>query len=197
MNHFYKWTIESRPIYGLGKFDTTGTWQSVTGPLVMCKNGFHVCRRQDLPFLCGTCLWQVETRGEELEEELIENDLDDNKLCFREIRFLRQLKWNREDMLEFFRWCMSRIPVNISCANSNIRAAAYADLATAREISAACKADLAINRGGSLLFLHRAYRAEAQAVRSAAALLACYRNAIIERREQLEWIENRIGETLS
>jgi hypothetical protein len=58
----------------------------------MCRVGYHVCTRKQVPHWRGTELWEVEVRGEHLGE----ND----KECWSEMRFVRKLKWTRKDMEE-------------------------------------------------------------------------------------------------
>lgn len=44
-----------------------GTWVQVQGPLGLCSNGCHVCRPLELAHWLHDELWELETRGDELE----------------------------------------------------------------------------------------------------------------------------------
>ena len=61
-----------------------GEWVDAEGDLVMCENGIHVCRPQDLIHWLDETLWEVETRGEVLD--------GDNKLCVRGARIVRRVE---------------------------------------------------------------------------------------------------------
>jgi len=66
---------------------TPGEWMPpIEGELVVCHNGYHLCRAEDLPKWLGPAIFEAEYRGECLEAE--------EKLVVREARLLRQLNWD-------------------------------------------------------------------------------------------------------
>ena len=65
-----------------------GEWMPVIeGDLVPCENGYHLCRREDLIHWLGEVIYEVEYRGEIVEDE--------NKVVVREARITSKLEaWN-------------------------------------------------------------------------------------------------------
>ena len=47
--------------------EAPGTWVQVEGPLELCVNGSHLCRRVDLAHWLHDELWETETQGEQIE----------------------------------------------------------------------------------------------------------------------------------
>lgn len=81
------------PIYGVGSWhlptgDQPGEWMPpIEGALVLCKNGYHLCREQDLIHWLGPMIYEAEGRGERVD--------GDNKIVVREARLLRKVgAWN-------------------------------------------------------------------------------------------------------
>jgi len=53
---------------GHGKW-TLNRWRSVSGELVPCKRGIHLCREQDLLHWLGEVIWTAEYKGERIDCE--------------------------------------------------------------------------------------------------------------------------------
>ena len=68
---------------GTGRW-TPGRWRSVSGPLVPCRNGLHLCRPQDLVHWLGPVIWEAEADGEVVEAE--------DKVVARRARVLRRVE---------------------------------------------------------------------------------------------------------
>lgn len=62
---------------------TPGRWRSVSGPLVPCKNGLHLCRIGQLADWIGPRIWIAETDGEVIEEH--------DKVIARRARITREV----------------------------------------------------------------------------------------------------------
>jgi hypothetical protein len=64
-----------------------GAWKTVRGNLDPCKNGLHLCRRQDLVRWLGPTIWLAEYDGEMIEAE--------NKIVVRKARLVERVEtWN-------------------------------------------------------------------------------------------------------
>lgn len=74
-------------------FWVPGAWMPpIEGPLKPCKNGYHLCRPQDLVLWLNNSLYEAEYRG-----ELIECS---DKVVVRECRLLRRVKaWDTQKFL--------------------------------------------------------------------------------------------------
>lgn len=91
MMTYYKVLAEGGSAYhgGYGKWHLPkgkrpGKWMPpLDGDLVPCRNGYHLCRRDDLVVWLGPVIWEVEARGEVLEAE--------DKVVARQARLLRRL----------------------------------------------------------------------------------------------------------
>jgi hypothetical protein len=82
---------------------TPGEWMPrVKGRLVLCENGYHLAREQDLIHWLGEAIYEAEPRG-----ELIETD---DKVLARDCRLLRQLVgWNDRTARLFACDCAERV----------------------------------------------------------------------------------------
>ncbi len=84
---------KGRTIYGTGSWGLPsgkrpGKWMDADGPLIVCENGLHLCRRNDLVQWLGPCIFEAEHDGSEIIES-------DNKVVVRRARLVRQLDtWN-------------------------------------------------------------------------------------------------------
>ena len=88
MSKLYKVLGEGQTSYhgGSGKW-TKNRWRSVTGEVVPCENGLHLCRREDLLTWPGPEIWEAEYEGELVEA--------DDKVVVRKARIVRKLDtWN-------------------------------------------------------------------------------------------------------
>jgi hypothetical protein len=181
----YKWTIGDHPIHGSGTYDLSGTWMEVTGDLVWCQNGFHASTRGWLPKRMGTDLWEVEIDGDVQER-------DGGELLARKERFVRRLTWDCKKMISFANACSER-------------AKGYAAAATDRDARSADAAGYAARaaRSAASDVAHVAAHAAAYAAYAAHVAWDTSRAAgdaqaaeANERRKQVEWIEEAIGEKL-
>ena len=119
---YYKWTADNKPICGIGKYELPkgkrkGKWMEVEGELVMCENGFHACTREQLPYFCGTELWEVELDG-------VLDKPDARKVCARRMRFVRKLNWSRKDMEDYAQNCADQATLCATVAARNAARAA-------------------------------------------------------------------------
>jgi len=130
---YIKWLLpDGRPAHG-GK----GTWPlppttgpgaslSVTGPLVPCENGLHLCRLSDAPqwIAEGAAPYLVQYRGELLAA--------DDKVVVREARLIRPLVWNDRVARLFAADCAERALSRIPNADPRSHAAVKAARMLAR-----------------------------------------------------------------
>jgi len=74
--------------WGLPTEDGPGEWMPpIEGELAPCENGYHGCREQDLVKWLGPTIYEMEVRGERIDDE--------DKIVVREARLLRKLDtWN-------------------------------------------------------------------------------------------------------
>jgi hypothetical protein len=71
---------------GHGKWHL-GRWRSVSGPLVPCRRGLHLCREQNLMLWLAPALWEAEADGEVIEAA--------DKVVARRARIVRRVEaWN-------------------------------------------------------------------------------------------------------
>jgi hypothetical protein len=62
-------------------------WVRAKGDLVLCENGIHLAREQDLPYWLGPAIFRAEARGERIDDE--------NKIVVREARLIEKVEtWN-------------------------------------------------------------------------------------------------------
>ena len=57
------------------------------GDLVMCENGYHACRRDDVIWWFDAELWEIEARGDYLTR-----DGHESKVCCRSVRLVRRVE---------------------------------------------------------------------------------------------------------
>lgn len=83
--------------------DGPGEWMpTIKGELVPCKNGYHLCRKQDLIYWLGPAIFEAEARGERVDA--------DNKVVVREARLLRRVDtWNERTARLFACDCAERV----------------------------------------------------------------------------------------
>jgi hypothetical protein len=99
----YKVLGEGQTSYhgGSGKW-TKNRWRSVSGDLMPCENGLHLCRRQDLLTWLGPEIWEAEYEGELVEA--------DDKVVVRRARIVRKLDtWNERTARLFAADCAERV----------------------------------------------------------------------------------------
>ena len=71
----------------LPKDGKPGAWVTVTGDLVPCENGLHLCRRQDLIGWLGPVIWEAEYTGQVIDHG--------DKIVVRRARLVRRVRtWN-------------------------------------------------------------------------------------------------------
>lgn len=87
---------------GHGQWHKTRKWMPpIEGRLVPCKNGYHLCREQDLVYWLGPAIWEATYRGERIDA--------DDKIVVREARLVRKLKtWNEQTARLFACDCADR-----------------------------------------------------------------------------------------
>jgi hypothetical protein len=80
-----------------------GKWMpKITGELVPCNNGYHICRKEDLIYWLDKEIYEVEYRGEIIE--------DDDKCVVREARLLCKVEaWNEKTARLFAADCAEKV----------------------------------------------------------------------------------------
>ena len=93
-----------------------GAWMPpVKGELVLCENGYHLCRRQDLIRWLGPVIYVAEARGRTIH--------DDTKVVAREARLVRRLDtWNETTARLFAADCAEHVIGNIKDAQIKLAA---------------------------------------------------------------------------
>jgi hypothetical protein len=77
-------------------------WRGVSGPLVPCENGLHLCRAEHLVLWLGPTIWRAEYDGEMV-------DLDD-KVVVRRARVTERIDaWNERTARLFAADCAERV----------------------------------------------------------------------------------------
>jgi hypothetical protein len=86
---------------GFGKW-TKNRWRSVSGEVVPCENGLHLCRRQDLIDWLGPVIWRAEYDGELIEQA--------DKVVARRARVVERIdNWNERTARLFAADCAERV----------------------------------------------------------------------------------------
>lgn len=86
---------------GAGVWPKPGEWLEVSGGLVPCANGLHLCRREDLVLWLGPTIWVAEHEGETVE--------DSDKVVVRKARLLRRVgAWTKRTARLFTCDCADR-----------------------------------------------------------------------------------------
>ena len=74
----------------------------IKGDLIPCKNGYHLCRKEDLIHWLGARLFEVEHTGEIV--------LSDNKVVVREAVIISEIEsWNKKNQRLFACDCAERV----------------------------------------------------------------------------------------
>ena len=95
-----KWYLPTKAKDGTWK---PGKWMpKVEGALEPCKNGYHICRREDLVRWLDEAIFEVEYRGEIVK--------DDNKCVVRKARLICKLEtWNEKSARLFAADCAEKV----------------------------------------------------------------------------------------
>src|SRR5215218_1204368 len=81
-----------------------GEWLAVSGKLVPCENGLHLCRPSDLPQWLGPAIFEAEA---DPEGEIIEAR---DKVVVRRARLVRRIEaWNETSARLFAADCAERV----------------------------------------------------------------------------------------
>jgi len=131
-----EWSLPSKKKDGTWN---PGKWMPpIEGKLVLCKNGYHLCREKDLIIWLNVAIYEAEYRGEMIE--------GDEKIVCREVRLLRKMNWDERIARLFAFWCAEQVlPIfekqypNDTCLRKAIETARlFADgKATEEELDAA------------------------------------------------------------
>jgi hypothetical protein len=162
----YKFTHANRqPIYGASDYPPLSEWSESRTP-VICQSGWHVPTPGYLSTWLNVELWEVEVQGLSVSTR--------DKSAYEQIRFVRQIvEWSMPVYVEFANFCAEQAK-----RYSGRSAAAYADAADAAAAAAAAA---------------YAYAADAAAAAAAAAAYAYAYAAAAARKEQSDWLRNRLG----
>lgn len=86
---------------GRGKWKLN-RWRTVTGDLVACRHGLHLCREGDLICWLGPVIWEAEYEGEVLTQP--------DKIVVRKARVIRRLDtWNERTARLFAADCAEHV----------------------------------------------------------------------------------------
>ena len=97
----YKWLDGNQACNGgTGRWQKN-RWRSVTGDLIPCEHGLHLCRVQDLSRWVGPTLWLAEHDGELIEQ--------DDKVVVRRARITERLLWDDRLARLFAADCAERV----------------------------------------------------------------------------------------
>lgn len=129
--------------WGLPKHGAPGDWMPhVSGVLIPCKNGYHLCRKQDLVLWCAPRLFVAEYKFKAVEHR--------DKLVVRRARLLYEVTtWNERTARRFACDCAERVlhiyekqyPTNLACRKVIEVARLYSNgSATKDEMDAAWRA---------------------------------------------------------
>ncbi len=145
---------------------TPGEWMpEIVGTIVLCENGYHLCRPQDLIYWINQEIYEAEC-GDEIIE-------DDNKVVVRKCRLLRKVEtWNDKTLRLFACWCVRQVwhLLNDERSKKAIEVAEeFADgKATQEELDAAWVAAARAARAAAAADAARAAAEAARAARAAA-----------------------------
>ena len=90
-------------VWSLPTDDQHSDWMpAMTGKLIPCENGYHLCRREDLVSWLGPHIYTAEYRGERID--------DDDKIVVREARLLALIvPWNERSARLFACDCATHV----------------------------------------------------------------------------------------
>jgi hypothetical protein len=82
---------------------TPGEWtEPVEGEVVLCENGYHLCRAQDLVYWPGPELYEAEYEGDMVSDD----EPPETKIAVRRARLTRRVEtWNEKTARLFAVWC--------------------------------------------------------------------------------------------
>jgi hypothetical protein len=86
---------------GSGKW-VKNRWRTVSGEIIPCENGLHLCRPQDLIAWLGPVIWEAEVEGDLVEA--------DDKVIAAKARVVRRIEnWNERTARLFAADCAERV----------------------------------------------------------------------------------------
>jgi hypothetical protein len=96
----YTWSL---PVKNEDGTWTPGEWtEPVEGEVVLCENGYHLCRAQDLVYWVGPELYEAEYEGDMVSD----NEPPETKIAVRRARLTRRVEtWNARTARLFAVWC--------------------------------------------------------------------------------------------
>jgi len=87
---------------GSGKWHQNGKWMpKIKGKLIQCRNGYHLCRDEQILNWLGPTIWIAEHDGELLES--------DDKVVVRRARLVEKTKWNAKSSIFFEADCAEHV----------------------------------------------------------------------------------------
>jgi hypothetical protein len=96
----YTWSL---PVKNEAGSWTPGEWtEPVEGEVVLCENGYHLCRAQDLVYWPGPELYEAEYEGDLVSDD----EPPQTKIAVRRARLTRRVEtWNEKTARLFAVWC--------------------------------------------------------------------------------------------
>ena len=97
-----KWFLPKKQKDGGWKL---GKWMpKISGELIACENGYHLCREKDLLTWLNATIYEAEYKGEIIES--------DDKVVVRQARLLRKCEnWDERTARLFACWCVRNTPL--------------------------------------------------------------------------------------
>lgn len=95
-----RWSLPTRNDDGTW---TPGEWMpAITGDLVACENGYHLCVDAQVIQWLNEAIYEAEFDGERID--------NDDKIVVRRARLLRRVEtWNADTARTFARWCALQV----------------------------------------------------------------------------------------
>jgi hypothetical protein len=165
----YKVTAADGSSYhgGTGRW-VKGRWRSVTGEIVPCENGLHLCRADHLPDWLGPVIWEAEADSEVIDAG--------NKVVARRARVIRRLDtWNERTARLFAADCAERVlPIYEKAHPGDDRPRMAIETARRYARGEATRGELVAARAAALAAAWDAARAAARDAALAAALATAW-----------------------
>ena len=97
-----KWFLPRKQKNGNWK---PGKWmEKIRGELILCQNGYHLCREEGLLYWLGDTIYEAEYKGIILKS--------DDKVVVRQARLVRKCEnWNPQTARLFACWCVRNTPL--------------------------------------------------------------------------------------
>jgi hypothetical protein len=134
--HFKITTTDGLPLVRTGEYALPtgrrpGKWMPKMSPVVTCQTGYHVLTVDQIVTYdyIGPRIWIVEVRGKNVDQA--------DKSAYEQMRFVRELDWNLDKIVEFAKGCAEHVA---GTKGAEAREAAWEAAQAARAARAAAEA---------------------------------------------------------